>query len=126
MERRIEASLAQRGAVTLAQFAILYALSKEQSMTQNRIATILALTEATVSRHVSALYRKRFISRKTDPENRRAYIISLVPKGRAEFRRLETLIDRETRNIFSGTTVAERNHIASLLQQITKNLTTPS
>ncbi|WP_295616869.1 MarR family winged helix-turn-helix transcriptional regulator [uncultured Methanobrevibacter sp.] len=62
--------------ITQNQFWILLTLFQEKNISQERIASILKLNEATVTREINTLEKRNLIMRKTDENDRRRKIVS--------------------------------------------------
>jgi len=75
-----------------ASIAILKALSIEGELSQHEIASRLHHSDAAVSRQISILTEKGYISSRSNPENRRSVIISLTQEGKVELQRIMNVI----------------------------------
>ena len=72
------------------QFWILLSLCQEQNISQDKIASILRVNGATMTRELNDLEERRLIVRKTDENDRRRKLVSLFDKG---FEMLESAQD---------------------------------
>ena len=63
------------------QFWILLSLCQEQNISQDKIASILRVNGATMTRELNDLEERRLIVRKTDENDRRRKLVSLFDKG---------------------------------------------
>lgn len=85
--------------------------SETGEMSQSLIAERLNLTEATVSRHISALVREGLLTRTEDTSNRRKHIISITTKGKNAFKKAANHIDKELHVLFAPIKDADRKNI---------------
>ena len=72
------------------QFWILLNLCQEQNISQDKIASVLRVNGATMTRELNDLEKRRLIIRKTDENDRRKKLVSLFDKG---FEMLESAQD---------------------------------
>lgn len=72
------------------QFWILLVLCQEQNISQDRIASMLMVNGATVTRELNDLEKRGLIRRKTDENDRRRKLVSLFDNG---FEILESVLD---------------------------------
>lgn len=72
------------------QLWILLVLCQEQNISQERIASLLRVNGATVTRELENLEKRNLIMRKTDENDRRRKLVSLYNKG---FEMLESVQD---------------------------------
>lgn len=80
LEKQLNLSIC-RHKVTLPQCHALLAIEEMGQCTLNILAQSINLEKSTVSRTIDILVTKKFVSRKTNPENRRETIISLTKNG---------------------------------------------
>ena len=80
------------------------------------------LTEATVSRHISALEKEKFLTRKEDPENRRRHILIMTPHGAKAFADAHAIIERELKEIFTVIPAKDRALITASFKSVIKQL----
>ena len=80
------------------QFWILLNLCQEQNISQDKIASLLMVNGATMTRELNDLEKRRLIIRKTDENDRRKKLVSLFDKG---FEMLESAqdVDYETESV---------------------------
>jgi DNA-binding MarR family transcriptional regulator len=67
-----------------AAYAIARTLDRRGPLSVNELARSLSLDGSTVTRQVAAMEARRHAIRKADPEDRRAWVISLTTPGREE------------------------------------------
>lgn len=76
---------------------ILFELKQNEQMSANRFIDMLHLDKSYISRLIRNFEKKELITRITNPDDKRALIIQLTPKGLAE---TERLIERTNREIY--------------------------
>jgi DNA-binding MarR family transcriptional regulator len=85
IEKDVQRRFAARGA-TLARFDVLAALDRNrQGMTMGALSRALLVSNGNVTQLVQKLARDGLVRMTTSPADRRASIVRLTPKGRAEF-----------------------------------------
>lgn len=72
------------------QFWILLVICQEQNISQEQIASMIRVNEATVTRELNNLEKRNLIIRKTDENDRRRKLVSLYDKG---FEMIQTVLD---------------------------------
>lgn len=101
VEKRLEHKLHEAKGITFSQFLILLGLHCKSNTSQSGIARFLYLTEATVSRHITALEKEKLLTRKEDPDNRRKHILTMTVRGATEFASAHTIIESELKEMFA-------------------------
>jgi len=85
IEKDVQRRFSARGA-TLARFDVLAALDRSrQGMTMGALSRALLVSNGNVTQLVQKLARDGLVRMTTSPADRRASIVRLTPKGRAEF-----------------------------------------
>ncbi|HEV2816094.1 MAG TPA: MarR family transcriptional regulator [Allosphingosinicella sp.] len=85
IEKDVQRRFAARGA-TLARFDVLAALDRNrQGMTMSALSRALLVSNGNVTQLVQKLARDGLVRMTTSPADRRASIVRLTPRGRAEF-----------------------------------------
>lgn len=74
---------------------ILFELKQNKQMCANHLIEVLHLDKSYVSRLIRNFEQKNIVTRKTDPEDRRAHIIQLTSKGLQEAEKLIDLTNHE-------------------------------
>jgi MarR family transcriptional regulator for hemolysin len=122
VEKRLEHKLHDAKGITFSQFLILLGLHCKSNTSQSGIAQFLYLTEATVSRHITALEKEKLLTRKEDPDNRRKHILTMTTKGTAAFASAHAIIERELKEVFSSVPEKDRSLIMDVFHGVIKNL----
>jgi DNA-binding MarR family transcriptional regulator len=127
VQKRLEQSLSEKEAISFSQFMILvgFVCHTNSPVSQASIASFSHLTEATVSRHISVLVTKGYLSKEENKENRRKHLITITKKGLSAFAHAEKIIDKELITIFKDIKDSDRKSIMKnfnnvLLQLLTK------
>jgi DNA-binding MarR family transcriptional regulator len=82
MQRRETAHLAEYN-LTLPQFDVLAQLSREEGITQQCLADRLLVTKGNVCGLMERMVEQGLVERRQDPNDGRAYMLYLTPKGKA-------------------------------------------
>jgi DNA-binding MarR family transcriptional regulator len=122
MEKRLTDRLSKAQGITFSQFLILATLSNKTTNSQHAIAAELQLAEATLSRHVNALERAKYIARKGDPANRRKYIVVLTPKGARAYANARTIIRQELKGMFAMVPQKHCKDMSAVLERVREKL----
>jgi DNA-binding MarR family transcriptional regulator len=81
MQRRETAHLAEHN-LTLPQFDVLVQLSREEGITQQCLADRLLVTKGNVCGLMERMVEQGLVERRQDPNDGRAYMLYLTPKGK--------------------------------------------
>lgn len=87
VQRREAAHLAQYD-LTLPQFEVLSQLNREEGIMQQTLADRLFVTKGNVCGLMDRMVDQDLVERRADPQDRRAHMIFLTPKGKALFRQV--------------------------------------
>lgn len=68
--------------LTLPQFDVLVKLNHEEGITQQELADRLFVTKGNVCGLMDRMMEQGLVERRDDPQDRRAYMLHLTPKGR--------------------------------------------
>ncbi len=103
-------------------FAILFRLLKQGSMTQVQIAKLLMRDKTTITRRIDALVKKQYVQRTASPDDRRLFLIELTETAHEALQVLIPLIANFQEEVLHGipdtekaTTIKTLQHISSLL-----------
>lgn len=121
-QKRLEHELLLAKGISFSQFLILLGLRCKESSSQTEIADFLYLTEATVSRHITALEKGKYLTRKEDPNNRRKHILGLTPKGLKAFTSAHKIIEDELKDIFGPIPKKDRALIGEAFERVLAKL----
>jgi DNA-binding MarR family transcriptional regulator len=88
-------------------------------MTAGRLAELTGLTSGAVTRMIDRLERRRYVRRRSDPEDRRKVLVELVPGRAKEFERFYGPMARGATEFLARYSDAELALIAELLEHMT-------
>lgn len=96
----------------------LITLSKEDNITQDRIAELFYLDKGTVARAVRKLEDSGYICRTQDPDNRRAHRLSLTTKGKNIVPYIKEIANKWDEDVCKGFSSEDLDIFNSLLRTI--------
>lgn len=105
--------------VTSSQFIYLIGLYRKEGQTQEDLANHFFIDKGTVARGVKKLEDNGFICRRTDPENRRRYLLYLTEDGMALMPDIINIIKDWENSINEDLSKAEKEQINELLKKLT-------
>lgn len=79
---RLHERLEQRGVEVKPVYAFVLLASRERPLTGNDIADLLGMTKQAASKLVDAMEAAQYLARKPHPEDARAKLLHITPKGR--------------------------------------------
>lgn len=104
------------------QLPFLVSLVQEESpVTQDYLSSCLAIDKGTTARAISQLEKAGYVTRETNPENRRQNLVSATEKAHAAADGLFTALDDVTKIFVQGFTKEERNLILHLMDRMISN-----
>jgi DNA-binding MarR family transcriptional regulator len=80
--QRCESAFLAEHNLTLPQFDVLAQLDHEEGITQQALADRLLVTKGNVCGLMDRMMEQGLVERRADPEDRRAYMLHLTPKGK--------------------------------------------
>ena len=125
--RAIEAELRERlrvdFATTLPQFDVMAALARNSTgMTMTELSRFLMVSNGNVTGIIDRLVADKLVARKAPPDDRRAFIVRLTPKGMAQFAHIakahEGWVDKLLSEFGSAETQAMIWHLDGLASRI--------
>lgn len=105
--------------VTASQFPYLIGLHRKEGQTQEDLATHFFVDKGTVARGVKKLEDNGFICRRTDPQNRRRYLLYLTDEGKALMPVICGITTDWEDSMSEGFTETEKKRINELLKKLT-------
>jgi DNA-binding MarR family transcriptional regulator len=97
------------------QAGLLLVLQCEPDMQQQELGEALGMDRTTVMQLVTALVDDGIVQRLRDPDDGRAYRVSLTPKGRRVAKRAVAAISVAQREVLGGLSAAEERTLRRLL-----------
>lgn len=107
--------------VTVAEWVFLRTLYGAEPTPPSRIAETLGMTKGAISKLADRLIDKGLASRKADPADGRAQLLSLTPRARRLVPNLAALADANDGIFFASLTPSERAQLERLLKKIVAN-----
>ena len=118
LEARVEARLAEIN-LSLAKLAVLCHLKKAgEALPLGQLADRLACVKSNVTQLIDRLEADGFVSRATDPSDRRSRLAVLTDAGRTAFARGAEIQQRTEREIFGALTREESDQLEQLLAKL--------
>jgi DNA-binding MarR family transcriptional regulator len=110
--------------ITAPQFGALRALFEFPGIDQATLAKFLALDRATVGGLVDRLELKGLVRRTLDPDDRRARVLHLTPRGRVLLSALRPKVARVSERMLASLTREERQFFLDILERMVDGETT--
>lgn len=104
------------------QYGILAAIHFEGPATQRAIGEMLKIDRSTMVLLTDDLERKKLVSRKDHPEDRRYYLLHLTPLGRELFQKAQKLVMKAEEEFLSPLTKSEREDLRRSLSKLFQNI----
>lgn len=101
--------------VTVAQCHCLFAVEDLGQTTIGELAIYLNLDKSTLSRTVDSLVRLGYISRESDPTDRRSYRISLTQSGYQQVEKMHNVNDAYFSQVFEHIPEIDQENVAKYL-----------
>jgi DNA-binding MarR family transcriptional regulator len=112
---------AKRLGLTRAQSRVLAYLMWKGEMNQARLAELLEIAPISLTRLLDRMENCGWVERAASGEDRRAFVIRLTRKARANFPRVLQVGDEVAEEGLRGLSVAERETLIGLLQRVRNN-----
>jgi MarR family transcriptional regulator, transcriptional regulator for hemolysin len=107
--------------LNLTEASILAHLNGDDGLTQTELARRIGSSRARVGVHIDGLQEKGAVERRSDPADRRVWMVHLTDAGRSLHER-SVQVDRHVRrHLRAGTTAEERELLDRLLASIQRN-----
>lgn len=103
------------------QVPILRILDMKDGIRQEDICRFFKTDRSTTTKTIKPLIKNRYIVRKTDEEDRRAYNIHLTKKGRELIPALNKILTKWTSIITEGLSEDEKTQLLNLLETLSQN-----
>lgn len=114
--------------ITPSQYAVLFALRQQQSVSQNELGRLIALDSSTTSVVLKSLRERGFVNAGADVTDKRKTILQLTNQGRLVLAQAEQRSTKASEDLLSALSERKCAQFLSLLQQLaTSDLnTTPT
>jgi DNA-binding MarR family transcriptional regulator len=117
VERAIEPELARLG-INSREFAVLTLVDAEGPASQQRLAGRIGVDRTTMVALIDALEEKLLISRRRDPNDRRAYVLEATPAGNKTLRDALTAVELGEKQALASLTNTESATLKHALQDL--------
>jgi len=117
MDEATERELAQLS-VNGREFAVLTLVDAEGAASQQRLAGRIGVDRTTMVALIDALEEKRLVTRRRDPNDRRAYIVEATPAGRKTLQRALKAVELAERQALAPLTASESTALKQALQRL--------
>lgn len=108
--------------ITPDQWIILLSLKKNNDVSQQMISDITFRDKPNISRILSLLEHKEFVSRRTDDNDKRNNIVSITPKGEEQVERAHQAAVRTMKRAIDGFTEKDVFKLQKMMKAIFSNL----
>ncbi len=111
--------------LTLAQFDVLARLSGSEGITQQALADQLLVTKGNVCGLIDRLSEQGLVERRSDPDDRRANLLFLTPKGRELAQQVVPAHQIVVSGLMGALDVEEQRQLLRLLRKLDRSLANP-
>src|SRR5262245_15658013 len=108
--------------ITLTQAQVLIVLSRNEGLTQARLAEACDTDPMTLVRVLDRMEQDDWLERRPDPHDRRAYRLFLTPGSATVLAEINRIADKTRNEVLSGLSTDERTLLVALLKRIQANL----
>lgn len=109
--------------VTTSQWAVLKLLDTKKQLTQTEIAVELSGDKATAGEIIFKLCEKKYLEKKQDTRDRRAYVITLTPRAQEIVKDIEMMSEEVTKKALKDLDEEAVQVMYKCLNKIIANLT---
>lgn len=114
---------AKKMGVTRPQWQVLSLLSRYEGIKQGKLAGLLEVEPITAARMIDRLQDAGFVERRSDPSDRRAWLLFTTLQGRDLLDRIRPLGVQTSDLAFEGISEEDQLHMHTTLQRVHANLT---
>ena len=112
----------ERLGLCLSDFGVLEALLHKGPLTIHALGAKVLLTSGSITTAVDRLEAKNLVERRGDPDDRRARIVRLTPRGQSLIRKLFTEHERSIEHAVKGLAARERETLTNLLKMLGRGI----
>lgn len=117
VRRRIDECLQPDG-ITAGQYMVMNLIVHHEPVSSAELARRANMTAQSMGEFIKSLEAKQFVTRLTDPNNRRVMQVSLTPGGRKLLVRCEANVDQAERDFFNTLNGEEVAQLRFLLSRV--------
>jgi DNA-binding MarR family transcriptional regulator len=107
------------------QFGALLVLATEGPHSQQYLSEWTRMDRTTMVALVDALEERGYVRRERNPEDRRAYLLTITPEGRRALRRAEEAMAMAESRVLASLDTGEREQLLSLLGKVAADIGRP-
>jgi DNA-binding MarR family transcriptional regulator len=107
--------------LTVDQALVLQFLSRGENLSQKELAELLLKEDASITRMVESLVKKKYLMRRKDSNDRRKSILKITAKGASSMDTLESMIISNREKALIGITETELIQVNTILNKIITN-----
>ncbi len=107
--------------ITIDQWLVLRMLKDHPDVSQNDLADLIFKDKASVTRILDLLEQQKFLTRKTDPDNRRRSRLSLTPKGHKAVEAIMPIVTRYRKAALLGISEKDLLKTQAVLDRMISN-----
>jgi len=113
----LNSALSAEGAkVTVAQSGILFLLKQQNGRSMTELSRLIELDNSTITGLIDRLERAGFVSRNSDPVDRRLSHVYITPRGLDEVNKAKVVIRKVNEEVKEGFTAEQVDAFKSVLQ----------
>ncbi len=118
LTRRVAQFYGQRYKLTAPEWRTMAVLGQSGAMSANNVIAQTTMDKVRVSRAVAKLLKAGYITRESDPEDRRRAILALTPKGAEIYRQIVPLVQEIEAELLEILNATERAGLDAALAKI--------
>ena len=108
--------------LTRAQWRVMMFLRRHEGSRQSELAALLEVENVTLGRHIDRLEDSGWVERRSDPSDRRAWLLYLADKSMPILDKLAVVLIETRETALKGFTTQERDNLIDTLLRIKMNL----
>jgi len=109
--------------MTIDQGLVLIFLDEYPDMTQKEIAELVFKDNASMTRMINTMVKKKYLKRSMHAEDRRRFNIEITPKGKEVLKILPPIIQNNRNSSLQGISKNEQKQLEAILKKIRANCT---
>ena len=121
LEKQIDMRLKEQFELGFAQYKVLEAIGRNMHAKQNAVADMLDQTEASVSRQIRILQRKKLINVDAVMGNKRARELSLTEQGEQQLKLCQEIMDAAQKKVFGAMSLDEQQYFNTVFERLIDN-----
>jgi MarR family transcriptional regulator, lower aerobic nicotinate degradation pathway regulator len=107
------------------QFGMLLVLATEGAHSQQHLSEWTRMDRTTMVALVDSLEERGYVRRERNPEDRRAYLVTITPEGRRALRRAEKAMAKAESRVLASLSSGETRQLLELLAKVAADIGRP-